>query len=112
MGDVHVHELGDAEVGDFDLFPTEHDDVRRLDIAVDDALGVRVVDRGRDLRHQAHDDFGTESLALEKLRNGLAFDILHREPGDLILGVADVVERDDVGVRQPPRGAGLGREPI
>ncbi len=65
MGGVRTHELGDAEIRDFDFLAAEDDHIRRLDVAMNDTLGVRVVDRGCDLRHQTNDDLGTESFAFE-----------------------------------------------
>ena len=53
----HVRRLDvrDAEVGDLDAAVGQQEDVRRLDVAMDDAELVRVVERIQDLRHDAHD---------------------------------------------------------
>ena len=44
------HRLGDAEVGDLHLAVGGDQDVARLDVAVHDAVAVRVAQRGGDLR--------------------------------------------------------------
>ncbi len=40
----------------------QQEDVSGLDVAMDDALPVRVVERIEDLRHDAHDVRGREAL--------------------------------------------------
>ena len=42
----------------------------------------------------------------------MTFDELHRQPRNLVGRVTDVVEGDDVRVRQPAGGARLGGEPV
>src|SRR5262249_22918799 len=51
-GEVGDGKFGNAKIGDLGVAVVGHDDVGRLDIAMDDALGVRVVQRLGDLPHQ------------------------------------------------------------
>ena len=95
MGDVGVGQLRDAEVGDLDLVGVVEDQVGRLDVAVDDAPRVRVVERRGHLAHEADHLLRLEARALgEHLRDGLAVDELHGEVGQPAL-LAQVEERDD-----------------
>jgi hypothetical protein len=84
------------------------EDVRRLEIAVDDPLAVRGAegaghgarDPGRSLgRELAH--------APEEIGERLALEQLHHQEGVASLGLADVVDLDDVGVPQAPAEPGL-----
>src|SRR5262249_14493861 len=79
-------------------------DVAGLQVAVNDALLVRLVQGGRDLDSVAEDLLGRERSAAEAVCQRLALQELH----DQVLGavlVADVVEREAVRVRR--RGYGL-----
>ena len=49
-------QAGDAEVHDLRLARRQHDHVGRLDVAVNDAVAVGVVEGARDLRDDAHHD--------------------------------------------------------
>ena len=55
--------MGDPEVSDFRHAVLREEHVGRLDIAVDHALAMRVVQRIEDLTHQAHRIGGLEALA-------------------------------------------------
>ncbi len=103
---------GDAEVHHLQP-PVRCDrDVVRLDVAVDDAVAVReperredlacVVDRDRDRRRTARD---------QELLEGAALQVLHRDVVGA-LGLAAVVDRDDVRMRQPGRVLRLAAEAL
>ena len=111
---VRGGDLRDAEVGDLDLLVGRDDDVGRLDVAVDDPFAVGVVHRLRDLRDHVGDLVpGERGLLDQEALQGLALDVLHRDVGDLRVGVlADVVDRDDVGVREDAGGLRLANEPL
>ena len=68
------------------------EDVRRLDVAVDDAQLVRVAERRQDLRQDAHDVDGREALVLLEVVLELApVHELHRDVPDAGV-LAEVVD--------------------
>ena len=102
---------GDAEVGDEGAAVVQQD-VLGLDVAVDDALAVGVVERAGDLARDA-DRVGDGQLLLagEAVAERLALDEGHdvvEEP----VGLAGVVQREDVRVLQVRRGLDLAQEPL
>ena len=93
-------QAGDAEVHHLDVAVGVEHHVLRLDVAVDDALAVRVGERVEQLDADG-DDVAVAELAGQLVQR-LALDELPDE--DAALAVAEpVVERDDVGVRRAPR---------
>ena len=102
FGDTEVHYLHRAA-------GPEHD-VGGLDIAVDYAVGVGVVEAGTDLAHDV-DNFLHRQRAMlaEQPMQGLALDVLHGDVEDAIL-LAGVVDGDDVGMIERTRRARLVAE--
>ena len=93
--------LGQAEVGDVRVAVGVEQDVGRLEVAVQDAALVGVVDRPGDGRQQA----AAASRAGRRARpdasgQAAALDQLHAEVV-LALVLADLVDRDDVGWSRP-----------
>ena len=111
--------VGQAEVGDPDGPLVVEQQVRRLDVAVDDPLGMGVGQRLGDLdadpRRLAVVEPGRRARRLPAalLQHGVepaAGDVLHDvEMPPLLL--ADAEDRHDVGVVQPSGGPGLAAEP-
>ena len=104
-----LEELREAEVQHLHLAAGGHDDVRALDVAVDDAAGVRldqrVVDLHRDADRLAHGD----RPAMDPVRQQFALDVLHHDVvGPLVL--ADVVDGGDVRRAQRRGRARLGQK--
>ena len=94
-----VGEAGDAEVSDLDAAVAKHHDVLRLDVAVDDAARMRVRERLHDLRDEVQRLTPVELAALfHILLERDAVDELHDDI--LRLAAADVVDRDDIRVRE------------
>ena len=92
---------GDAEVGHLQAAVGVHDDVVRLDVAVDDPVPVCIADRGQDLaRVVDRDPDRRRPPADDQLLERPPREILHR---DVVrpLGLAAVVDGDDVRVREP-----------
>src|SRR5207302_10096769 len=83
----HLHEPVRADV-----------DVRRLQIAVDDALGMGGAERRRELAADVDHALNRKTLASHAGRKTLALDVLHDdERGAVVLD--DVVDRRDVRMR-------------
>ena len=74
-------------------------DVRRLQIAMENSLAVRGVDRRGDVSCNAQEVRDVERAFLETLRQRVPLDQFHYEKVGGVL-VADVVQRADVGMIQ------------
>jgi hypothetical protein len=107
-----VEVLGDPEVGQLDLALCGDHQVRRLEVAVDHALLVRVVQRVADLDGQVdHLAPGERAALAEDVVEGHPVDVLHRE----IRGPAvppEGQEADDVGVAELLEDRGLATEAL
>ena len=88
-----------------------HEDVARLQIAVDDELAVRVGDGVADLREQRQPGLDAQVVAVGVGRDGLAFHVLHREEGAPVVRCPAIQEPRDAGVLQPREDPPLGAEP-
>ena len=112
LGDVLAFgdELGQAEVENLHLPRLGDEDVRRLDVAMDDALRVRGAERFGDLHRQV--EHGVElQLRRDALAKRLPLEQLHHDEG-LAVVLFDVVNRADVRMVQCGGRARLAAEPI
>jgi hypothetical protein len=100
LGHLARARAGDAEVGDLDDALGVDDDVVRLDVAVHDAVAVRVAERGEDLPRvrDRHRD-GTEPPGPDELLQRPAFDVLHDDEVRAVRRAA-VEDGDDVRMRE------------
>ena len=101
----------EAEVGDLDPTVVGDQDVLGLDVAVDEAGGVR----GREgLEHGVEEDQrlrrGQRAVLPQDVAQGAARHVLHGQVDQPVV-LALVVHGDDVAVRQPSGGLGLALEP-
>ena len=97
---VGVDELRNAEVGDLDLVVTVDHEVRRLDVPVDDAAAVGIVESRSHLAREGDDTLGLELVSgVEQRRHRLPLDVLHGEIRQAAL-LADVEEGHDVRMGQ------------
>ena len=93
----------ETEVHDADLARRVQHDVRRLEIAVDDAALVGGGEtRGKLPRQLERPVFRKAADAFERRCEIFAVDVLHREV-QIAFDLADVVDATDVGVRDVPR---------
>ena len=112
LGHLARARTGDPEVGHLDDALGVDDDVVRLDVAVDDAVAVRVAQRGEDLarvgdghRHRA------EPARADQLLERAPLDVLHDDVVGAV-GLAAVEDRDDVRVREAGRVRRLAAEAL
>jgi hypothetical protein len=105
-------DLGDAEIHDLDVAIAPDHDVGGLYVPVHDLVFVRVVERARDalrdladMRHRQHD------AGVEELAQRLSLEVLHRDVGHIV-GLAHVVDGDDVGMTEASRGLGFPVEAL
>ena len=103
------HVLGEAEVGQEGLAARLEEDVVGLDVSVQDARPVRVVEALADLDHQASGLFGREGARdLEPVLERAALDVVQGEVEQAPLGVSsEVTAADHVGVLELTRELGL-----
>ena len=88
------------------------EDVRRLDVAVDQARRVRLAQRLADLPQQVDRPPGRQgAVALDQLGQAQARQVFHDVVVGPVLGAAVVVDLDGVRVRERGRQADLALEP-
>jgi hypothetical protein len=111
-GHVGLAEEGQAEVEDLHLHVRQDEDVRRLEIAVDDVRRVCEGDRVADLLH----DLELRAQVGERVRRDESLQVVaveqlhgHEEAAGVL---AEVVDGDDVRMREPGRGLGLAAEAL
>ena len=106
-------ELGNAEIGDPDVSTREEHDIRRLDVAMDDAVRMSVVERPRRRRDDAEDLAGRQrrSLARQQGVERLALDQFHHDVSDVRL-FGKVENRNDIRMRQPRRRLSFPKQPF
>jgi hypothetical protein len=95
--------LGDAEVDDpRRRLPVRlgHEDVGRLEVAVDDAAQVRVLHAVADLRKEREPRPQLESVFLAIAVDRRPVDVLHREVWPPVVGRAGIEDARDVRVRE------------
>ena len=100
-----VQHFRQAPVHELDFAERTHHDVRRLDVAVDDAMGVGEAER---LGDALDDRQGVEpGLGLDEFVERLPFDELHREERPTVGERGDPVNRRDAGMLQLPGDLGF-----
>ncbi len=106
-------EAGEAEIEDLHLAGRLDVDVRRLEVAVDDAAGVGEAEPVAQLHHQVEPpQQRTEGAAPYRLAEVQALHELHRHVGESGLVVPEVVDRDDVRVVELGGGLRLALEAL
>ena len=113
-GRAERERLREAEVEELDLAFRGHVDVRGLEVAVEDALGVRGLERVRDLEREADRLVDRDGSARDALLERLAGDELEDEEAQGV-DLLEAVDRRDVRViqgREDVRLAGEAREAV
>ncbi len=91
LGKSEIQNLGVAAIGD--------EDIRRLDIAVDDALRMRHIEGVGNFNGEVLQILQFHRAARDGVFQRLAFQIFHGDEGGAIL-LADIMDRADVGMIQ------------
>ena len=102
-------EFGQAEIEKLGVAVEFDEDVGRLDVAMNHAFGVRGGKGVGDLDGKGEQDFDLQGLSGDAVLEGHAFEKFHGDEG-LIIVLADLVDRADVGVVQRRSGTGLAAE--
>ncbi len=97
----HFQHAGEAEIGQIGVTLFIQQDVIRLDITVNDALAVRIIERGRDLFEDALKLEIRQRAALEQIAERAAPHIAQDEKGAAIRSDIEVIEGDNVRVFEP-----------
>jgi hypothetical protein len=100
----------ETEIENGDPAVAGDEDVLGLDVTVDDAAVVRGTEPLRDLHRDRGRLACRESTVLQPRTQGLAFQQIHGGIGGAAIG-PEVVDGEDVGVREGGDGLGLALEP-
>jgi hypothetical protein len=110
-GERRRHEARQPEIENPDFVVLGDEHVGGLDVPMDHAVAVRVLDAVAHLAHHVHRTAHGETAAADMRLQAGAAQVLHGEVG-LPLLFAQVVDDDDVAVRQLSRCARLTEEPL
>ena len=103
---VVAQQLGQPEIQDFRLAARSEEDVGRLDIAMDDPLGVGSGERVGHMNGDIEEFVDIHGLAPDALLQALALQLFHDDEGMAVV-VFDFVDGADAGMVQQRGGAGL-----
>jgi hypothetical protein len=87
--------FGQSKVEDLGLSPLGNEEVRRLEIAVDNARAMCNVQGIRNLHTEVYDLLGGHGMALDAVLQGGAFEVLHDDVVAVVI-IADVIDGADV----------------
>ncbi len=104
-------ELRDTEVEQLGLPSFRDEDVRRLDVSVNDALGVRGIERVGELAANVQDLLKRQGMPMDAAAKRFALEQLHRDEVPALVH-ADVVDRADVRVIERRRDSCFPQEPL
>jgi len=101
--------FGKAEVENFGVTAFGYENVRGLNVAMNDALGVGGIEGVGGFESEGDDGFVIEGLAGDLMLQGQAIEKFHGDER-LLAVLADFVDGADVGVVESGRGAGFAAE--
>ena len=101
---------GDAEVGDVHVALVVEHEVAGLHVSMDDAGGMRGIERAGGLVEPRDRGGVRDSPAPSPIRQRSAGEVLHDDERRSLVGLADVEDRHDVGVGQGGGGQRLTGE--
>ena len=95
--------LSDAEVGQQRASVFIHQDIRRLEIAMDDPAAVSIVERIGDLRGQVRGQVGRQRTTGQPVRQRATGHVVHHDIV-MVLEGAGVIDGQDVRMAETPGG--------
>ena len=104
-------QFSQAKIEDFGLSARSKEDVGRLDIAMNDALGVRSRQRVRNLNTHIEQLVDVHGFAPDTLPQALPLQLFHDDERMAVM-ILDFVDGADAGVIQQGRGASLALEAL
>ncbi len=107
-----LEQLGDAEIEQLHLAVRGHQDVRGLEVAVHDQVGVRVGDRRQHVEEQPHARLDAQAPRVAVAVDALAVDVLEHQVRLAVRRDAGVDQLRDVRVAQPGEDAALAPEAL
>ena len=107
---VAQQQLGDAEVEQFDVAIGGHEDVGRLDVAMDHEVTVRLGHRRQNVVEQQETLFDAEPVNITMAVDGLALHQLQDQVGLATRGDTGIEQPGDVRVREPSQDRALALE--
>src|SRR2546425_1728892 len=106
-----VSDFGQSEVQDLGVPTFGDEDVRRLDVAMDDPFGVRRIERVGDFDGHPQPALDFEGPAFDQTLECGPVEIFHGNEG-LALMLSDLVNRANTGMIQSRSGTGFAPEPL
>ena len=103
--------VGESKIADADSIRAVEEDVGRLDVSMDHAVRVRIVERACDGSQQAHDLAGVETAVFEERADRPTGEKSHAHPRDSIVDAAGI-DRHDVRVLESGNDPGFPFEPL
>ena len=104
-------QLGESEVQHLGMAAIGNEDIGRLDVAMNDALLVRRVQRFGNVERNPQGLVGVQRIAVEHLEERVALHVLHHDVRTVAV-LADFVHRADVGMVQSGSGARLAAKAL
>lgn len=102
-------DFGEAEIEDFGVAARGDEDVRGLDVAMNDAAGMGGVERVGDVDRNVEERVELQRTCGDEVFESLAFEIFHDDEGMAILR-ADFVDGADIRMIERRSGAGFAAE--
>ena len=93
--ELGIEQLGNPEVQQLGCALSDHEHVRRLDVAVDDQVLVRVLNGGADVTKELQARGGVEPVRVAVIDDRLPFDVLHGEVRPAVRRAATVEQARD-----------------
>ena len=107
---IRLQQLGDAEVEQLHLAGARHQDVRGLQVPVDDERLVRVLRGLADAAEETQAIVDGQPVRVGVRRDRRAVDVLHHQVRRALRCVAGIDQAGDVGMREAGEDVALGRE--